>query len=98
MAKRALEKITAGVEDAIAYANGDTIRGRVGGPSTGVDVAAIRRQTGKTQDQFARAFRLPIGTVRDWEQGRSRPDATARVLLSLIDAEPELIERLVQSA
>lgn len=96
MAKGAFEKMMAGVEDAIAYAGGETGRGRVAVPSKGLDVAAIRKQTGKTQDQFARAFRLPIGTVRDWEQSRSQPDAPARVLLSLIQAEPETIEQLVQ--
>lgn len=94
--KSAYDKIAAGLNDAIAYANGDTTRGRVAVPSKGLDVAAIRKQTGKTQDQFARAFRLPIGTVRDWEQSRSQPDAPARVLLSLIQAEPDTIEQLVQ--
>ena len=93
MAKRAFTMMMAGMEDAIAYANGDTARGKVAVP---LDVAAIRKRTGKTQDQFARAFHLPIGTVRDWEQSRSQPDAPARVLLSLIRAEPETIERLVQ--
>lgn len=98
MAKRAFEKMMAGMDDAIAYANGDMSRGKVAAPSKGLDVASIRKRTGKTQDQFARAFRLPIGTVRDWEQRRSQPDAPARVLLSLIQAEPEVIEQLVQRA
>jgi putative transcriptional regulator len=39
-----------------------------------------------------------LGTVRDWEQSRSQPDAPARVLLSLIKAEPDTIEQLVQRA
>jgi putative transcriptional regulator len=98
MAKRAFEKMMAGMDDAIAYANGDVSRGKMAVPSKGLDVASIRKQTGKTQDQFARAFRLPIGTVRDWEQCRSQPDAPARVLLSLIQAEPDMIEQLVQRA
>lgn len=91
--KSAFDKIAAGLSDAIAYAEGDEGRGRVAAP---LDVAAIRKRTGKTQDQFARAYRLPIGTVRDWEQSRSQPDAPARILLALIGAEPETIERLVQ--
>lgn len=91
----AFDKIAAGLDDAIAYANGETGRGRVAAP---IDVAAIRKRTGKTQDQFARAYRLPLGTVRDWEQSRSQPDAPARVLLALIGAEPDTIERLVQRA
>ena len=93
--KSAFAKIAAGLGDAIAHANGETGRARVAAP---IDVAAIRKCTGKTQDQFARAYHLPLGTVRDWEQSRSQPDAPARVLLSLIKAEPDTIEQLVQRA
>ena len=93
--KSAFDKIAAGFSDAIAYANGEMGHARVAAP---IDVAAIRKRTGKTQDQFARAYHLPLGTVRDWEQSRSQPDAPARVLLSLIKAEPDTIEQLVQRA
>lgn len=93
--KSAFDKIAAGLGDAIAHANGETGRAKVAAP---IDVAAIRRRTGKTQDQFARAYHLPLGTLRDWEQSRSQPDAPARVLLSLIGAEPDTIEKLVQRA
>ncbi|TCM04523.1 transcriptional regulator [Sphingomonas sp. PP-CC-3G-468] len=93
--KSAFDKIAAGLSDAIAHANGETGYARVAAP---IDVAAIRKRTGKTQDQFARAYHLPLGTVRDWEQSRSQPDAPARVLLALIKAEPDTIEQLVQRA
>ncbi len=93
--KSAFDKIAAGLEDAIAHVNGEADRGKLAAP---IDVAAIRKRTGKTQDQFARAYHLPLGTVRDWEQRRSQPDAPARVLLSLIGAEPDTIEQLVQRA
>lgn len=93
--KSAFDKIAAGLGDAIAHASGETGRGKVATP---IDVAAIRKRTGKTQVQFARAYHLPLGTVRDWEQSRSQPDAPARVLLSLIGAEPDTIEQLVQRA
>jgi putative transcriptional regulator len=92
---KAFDKISAGLTDAIAYANGDTSRGRVGKP---LDVRAIRSKTKKTQEQFAQAYRLPVGTVRDWEQNRRQPDAPARILLSMIDAEPETVEKLVRKA
>lgn len=61
----------------------------------GVDVKAIRRAAHKTQRQFAETYHLPVGTVRDWEQNRSQPDAPARVLLSLIEREPKTIERII---
>ena len=56
-------------------------------------VKAVRQRLGMTQEQFAQAFRLPIGTVRDWEQGRSEPDAPARALLRVIECEPEAARR-----
>lgn len=88
----AFDKIKAGLDDAIAIAGGDTVRGRIAAP---LNVKAIRQATKKTQGQFASAFRLPIGTVRDWEQNRRQPDAPARVLLTMIQAEPEAVEKLI---
>lgn len=92
--KSAFEKIAAGLDDAIAYAGGDEARGR----SAAIDVRAIRAATKKTQAAFASSFRLPVATVRDWEQGRRHPDAPARVLLGMIAADPETVERLVSKA
>ena len=63
-----------------------------------IDVKAIRTRTGKTQQAFAKAYRLPIGTVRDWEQSRRAPDAPARALLSIIEADPAAAERLLATA
>lgn len=93
--KSAFDKIAAGLTDAIAYAEGDTSRGRVAAP---LDVRAIRKATGKTQDAFADAYHLPVGTVRDWEQQRRTPDAPARALLAAIQADPATMERLLEGA
>jgi putative transcriptional regulator len=59
------------------------------------DVKAIRQRLGVTQAQFAEAFGLAIGTIRDWEQGRFMPDGPARVLLTLIEEKPELVRHLL---
>ena len=58
-------------------------------------VKDIRRRLDMTQAQFAEAFRLPLATVRDWEQERSYPDAPARALLTAIARDPETMRRLV---
>jgi putative transcriptional regulator len=92
---KAFDKIAAGFEDAIAFAQGDASRGRI---AKAVNVKAIRERVRKTQAEFAQAFHLPIGTVRDWEQNRRQPDAPARVLLHLIEVDPETVERLIASA
>jgi len=57
------------------------------------DIKALRARLGMTQEQFARTYRLPLGTVRDWEQGRTRPDAPALALLAVIEREPEAVRR-----
>jgi putative transcriptional regulator len=58
-------------------------------------VKDIRRRLDMTQVQFAAAFRLPLATVRDWEQERSYPDAPARALLTAIARDPETMRRLI---
>jgi putative transcriptional regulator len=62
-----------------------------------VDVRALRRRLGMSQERFARNFHLSVGTVRDWEQGRSLPDRPARVLLKLIERNPEAVLETLQS-
>lgn len=67
---KAFEMMMEGMDDAIAYAEGDASRGRIAHP---VDVRAIREKTGKTREAFASAYGLPLDTVRDWEQQKRRP-------------------------
>lgn len=91
----AFDKIKAGLDDAIAFAEGDAGRARAAAP---LDVKAIRKKTHKSQEAFAATYRLPVGTLRDWEQNRRQPDAPARILLSMIAAEPEMVEKLIAKA
>jgi putative transcriptional regulator len=60
-----------------------------------VNVKAIRKLAGKTQEAFASAYHIPVGTLRDWEQGRRQPDAPARSLLAIISRDPATVERLL---
>ena len=48
----------------------------------------VRRSLDMTQEAFAAFLRVPIGTVRNWEQGRTPPDPAARTLLALVAADP----------
>jgi putative transcriptional regulator len=61
-------------------------------------VKRLRQRLALTQVEFAEAFRLPISTLRDWEQHRSTPDAPARALLRAIEREPETMRRLLSQA
>ena len=85
----------AGLEDSIAFAKGDTTKGRI---AAGPDVKAIRAKTRLSQAKFADKLRVPVATVRDWEQHRRMPNAPARILLGMVDVDPQaalaLIERM----
>jgi putative transcriptional regulator len=58
-------------------------------------VKVLRQRLGMTQDAFAQAFHLPVTTLRDWEQHRSKPDAPARALLLAIERDPEAMKQLL---
>lgn len=60
------------------------------------DVRALRHKLKMTQEEFAARFHLPLGTVRDWEQGAHRPDKAAQVLLRVIARDPAAVERALE--
>lgn len=60
-------------------------------------VKTLRRALQLTQEEFAARYQIPLGTLRDWEQGRSKPDQTAVTYLKVIAAAPEAVERALQS-
>jgi putative transcriptional regulator len=55
----------------------------------------IRRALGLTQEEFAAHYHIPLGTLRDWEQGRAEPDQPTQAYLKVIAREPERVERLL---
>jgi putative transcriptional regulator len=63
-----------------------------------VDVAALRRRLRLSQGAFATLFNIPLGTVKDWEQGRRRPDATARAYLRVIARDPHAVRSALAMA
>lgn len=73
-------------------------------PSTASEIAAmrpvalakrVRWKLGMSQSAFSDAYRIPVGTLRDWEQYRSEPDQAAVTLLQLIEADPKgILKRL----
>ena len=56
-------------------------------------VKLIRRALGLTQEEFAGRFRIPLGTLRDWEQGVAVPDRSARAYLTVIARNPEAVHK-----
>lgn len=66
-------------------------------PLPRIDVAALRKRLGLSQRVFGTRFHLSVATVRDWEQGRSRPDGAAGVLLAVIDRDPHAVMRALDA-
>lgn len=62
------------------------------------NVKKLRERLGMTQEAFAAAYRIPVGTLRDWEQGRKRPDAPARAYLTVIARNPKAVASLLEQA
>jgi putative transcriptional regulator len=60
-------------------------------------VRALRQKLKLTQEEFAARFHLPLGTVRDWEQGAHRPDKAAQVLLMVIARDPDAVARALEN-
>ena len=61
-------------------------------------VRLARQAAGLSQQEFAERFRIPVATLRDWEQGRRKPDAASLAYLTVIEREPEAVVRALQSA
>jgi putative transcriptional regulator len=62
-----------------------------------VDVKALRARLGLSQEAFAGRYGLDVATVRNWEQGRTKPEGPAATLLQLIERDPEKIVELLAS-
>lgn len=59
------------------------------------NVKQMREKIGLTQEEFASVYRIPLGTLRDWEQRRKFPDAPARAYLQTIASGPDVVAALV---
>ncbi|HKO07765.1 MAG TPA: helix-turn-helix domain-containing protein [Alphaproteobacteria bacterium] len=86
--------MVAGLREALAHARGEVELPEytVTVPDK-VDVADLRKLLGLSQRAFARRFGLDVTAVHAWEQGRRRPDRTARILLAVIANEPAAVRR-----
>lgn len=84
------KELVQSAHEALAIAKGESKPAGVCVPET-VDVAAIRKRQKLSQEAFANRYGLPLGTLRDWEQGRRSPDRAALVLLALIERNPKMV-------
>lgn len=91
------DELIESLEQATAHAKGARVRGARVTKVDLPDVKAIRRALDMSQNEFATAFRIPLATIKNWEQGRRQPDAPAAAYLKAIERRPkEVMEALVE--
>lgn len=87
---KAFTEIAAGLKDAAAHAKGEG-SGVVEHRTKRLDVRAIRAKTGMSQQHFCATFGISLGTLRHWEQGLRTPWGAARVLLQVVERNPQAV-------
>lgn len=94
MSKKVFEGLKASMLEAIAFAEGDQTKAKVHVVEVPlVDVKAARQNLHMSQDEFATVLRIPLSTLRKWEQAQRCPDAATRLLLQIIVHEPRAVEK-----
>lgn len=91
------ERLIRSAKEARAIARGEVEPARAFVPPAVLDVAAVRRKTGLSQDMFAKRYGFSAAAVRDWEQGRRKPEAAARTLLLIIEKDRAAVDRVLAS-
>jgi putative transcriptional regulator len=95
----AYESVSKGLEEALAFADGNMAAAKVHEVSVvDVDVAEVRQRTGLSQAEFARSIGVAKGTLLNWEHGRRHPTGPAQVLLALIAKKPSVVQDLLRGA
>jgi putative transcriptional regulator len=99
MSSENFNRIMEGLEEVQAIVEGraDPATYKVHVPAE-VDVKALRQRLGLSQEAFALRYGFKPSAVREWEQRRRRPDLSARILLKVIEREPEAVERALAAA
>jgi putative transcriptional regulator len=93
LAKEALD----GMREALQHARGDRELSISEIHLESEEIRATRAQLGMTQKEFADLFGVNLHTLRNWEQGRRRPEGPARVLLRIIEKEPQAVFRALHA-
>ncbi len=95
---KAGKRILSSVRAARAFAQGRGGEGFVVHVPERINVRAIRAKFGLTRNEFASRFGFSVDAVKEWEMGRRTPERSARVLLKVIEREPEAVRRALTVA
>ena len=102
MEKKYFDELISSLEDAAAFSNGDSSRGREVEVKASApiheyraeDIVRTRKELNLTQSGLALAIGVSTRTVEAWEAGRNEPSGAANRLLYLLDSDHSLLERL----
>lgn len=95
MDEKAFQELLESVREAGAIMRGEKTPSRVF-TITPIDVKAIRKRLGLSQEGFARLLGVSVSTVRNWEQNRRQPRGAAQMLLLIAQRRPEVLLEVVQ--
>ena len=97
MKKKLFEELLESVRQGGAILRGETKPSRIFHLDQ-PDVRSIRDRYGLTQPKFADLLGISVSTLRNWEQGRRKPEGAARVLLLVAAKYPEAVLEVVQQS
>lgn len=89
--KKRTRNLLRGLSAVLDYVEGRPIPGSKSVTVHVPDVKAIRERLKMSQSEFAATYSIPVGTLRNWEQGLRRPDAPAAAYLRLIAKHPKTV-------
>ncbi len=96
---RVAEETISALRESIAWSEGKRVPVRVTQVRVPtIDVRSVRKRLHLSQWEFAARFGFHTATLRNWEQGRTRPDGPARVLLAVIARNPTAVEDALRRA
>ena len=96
---KAGKEIMAGINDAIDYMRGDKTKGRAHYIITAeIDVKAVRKKTGLTQERFAQTYGFSLSTLKKWESGIRQPEGPAKAYLMVINERPNVVKKALEGA
>ncbi|WP_245969326.1 helix-turn-helix domain-containing protein [Candidatus Rickettsia colombianensi] len=90
------KSILIGMQEAVLYAKGKLKANKHDIKLSNIDVHEARDKLKLTQQQFATTFRVSVATLRNWEQGRRLPTGAAKLLLKIIEKEPNVVKRVLR--
>ncbi len=88
------EELLESVREGGAILRGETAPSRVF-QSEEPDIRSLRERHSLSQEQFAALMGISVGTLRNWEQGRRKPEGSARVLLRVVESNPGAVFKVV---